>query len=86
MLRPVRWPRRSRQPHLRITQPQSIGHVLVSAGFRLVMFGMIACYVEVLQADGHSLVAAVAAAVSIAASVLSDRVVDSVVRFAPRLG
>jgi hypothetical protein len=55
----------------RIAQPQKAmappaWQYLVTPTFRLVTLGAIACYVELLVADGHGLVGAVVAAVTVA--------------------
>jgi hypothetical protein len=74
MVRWLRWRRRvewSQQAHI-----PPVWQCLVAPGFRLVTFGVIACYVEVLVSDGHGLVGAVVAAVGVAAgawvSTMSD--------------
>lgn len=40
-------------------------HILVTPTFRLITFAVLACYVEVLTAAGHSLLAALFTAVTI---------------------
>ena len=64
MFRLFRYLRRAAQPQQAMAPPA--WQVLVSPTFRLVTFGAIACYVTLLVAHGHSLVAAVVAAVTVA--------------------
>lgn len=64
MFRLFRYLRRAAQPQQAMAPPA--WQVVVSPAFRLVTFGAIACYVELLVSEGHSLVGAVAAAVTVA--------------------
>jgi hypothetical protein len=63
-MRFFRWRRRAAPPPQVLPPPA--WHYLVSPTFRLVSFGAIACYVELLVAEGHSLAGAVVAAIAVA--------------------
>jgi hypothetical protein len=64
VFRLFRYLRRAAQPQQAMAPPA--WQCLVSPTFRLVTFGAVACYVELLVIEGHSLVGAVVAAVAVA--------------------
>jgi hypothetical protein len=65
LFRLYRYLRRAAQPQ-QAKAPPPAWQSLIPPTFRLATFGAIACYVELLVAEGHGLVGAVAAAVTTA--------------------
>jgi len=60
--------RRRRAPTSSSSAPPSAREMIISLVFKLISFGMIACFVEILLGEGHPVVVAVFAAAATAVS------------------